>query len=78
MISPLLAAADAEITNAVVSPDDTALALDTLAAAGLDAAEIAVLLDGQVVSIETGSGHVEPLPAFDVDEIARFFTSLER
>jgi hydrogenase maturation factor len=63
---------------AVVSLDDTPAALDTLGSEGLDAAEIAELLDDQMISIETGSGQVEPLPAFDVDEIARFFTSLER
>lgn len=61
---------------AVVSASDTPRALETLTAAGFDAAEIAELVEDQEITIETGSGRVEPLPAFDVDEIARFFASL--
>lgn len=63
---------------AVVSAGDTPRAIGALAAAGFDAAEVAELVDDQEITIETGSGHVEPLPVFDVDEIARFFAGLEQ
>lgn len=61
---------------ATLQPSSTSHALDRLAAAGLDAARIGVVVDRTAGVMLRTRGRVDPLPVFERDEIVRLLESM--